>query len=78
LGDTSTLQRTKVIELNPEHRYAYENRGDSYAALGDEKKASEDYTRIITQTSAIHPKRLSIARSMLMPATPLDFLTRKD
>jgi serine/threonine protein kinase/regulator of sirC expression with transglutaminase-like and TPR domain len=68
---------TKVIELNPEHRYAYENRGDSYAALGDEKKASEDYTRIITQTSAIHPKRLSIARSMLMPATPLDFLTRE-
>jgi serine/threonine protein kinase/regulator of sirC expression with transglutaminase-like and TPR domain len=68
---------TKVIELNPEHRYAYENRGDSYAALGDGEKASEDYTRIITQTSAIHPKRLSIARSMLMPATPLDFLTRE-
>jgi tetratricopeptide (TPR) repeat protein len=68
---------SKVIELNPEHRYAYENRGDAYAASGNEEQASEDYTRVITQTSAIHPKRLSIARSMLMPATPLDFLTRE-
>ncbi|MBN1995120.1 MAG: tetratricopeptide repeat protein [Anaerolineae bacterium] len=67
----------KVVDLNPEHRYAYENRGDSYAAIGDEELAAEDYTRIITQTSAIHPKRLSVARSMLMPATPLDFLTRE-
>lgn len=67
---------SKVIELNPGHRYAYENRGDSYASLGDEKKASKDYTHIVTQVSFIHPKRLTIARSMLMPATPLDFLTR--
>lgn len=68
---------SKVVELNPEHRFAYENRGDSYAAIGEEDKATEDYTRIIVQTSSIHPKRLSVARSMLMPATPLDFLTRK-
>jgi regulator of sirC expression with transglutaminase-like and TPR domain len=65
-----------VIELNPGHRYAYENRGDSYAALGDEEQATDDYAHILSQTAAIHPKRLIVARSMMMPATPLDFLTR--
>ncbi|GIK42742.1 MAG: hypothetical protein BroJett011_65750 [Chloroflexota bacterium] len=68
---------SKVVELNPEHRYVYENRGDLYAVMGDEDRASDDYTKIIIQTSSIHPKRLSVARSMLMPATPLDFLTRE-
>lgn len=68
---------TKVVALNPEHRYVYENRGDVYAAVGDEEHAAEDYTKIIVQTASIHPKRLSVARSMLMPATPLDFLTRE-
>lgn len=68
---------SKVVELNPEHRYVYENRGDLYAVIGDEERASDDYTKIIIQTSSIHPKRLSVARSMLMPATPLDFLTRE-
>jgi tetratricopeptide (TPR) repeat protein len=68
---------SKVVELNPEYRYVYENRGDLYAAVGDEDRAAEDYTKIIVQTSSIHPKRLSVARSMLMPATPLDFLTRE-
>jgi serine/threonine protein kinase len=68
---------SKVIAFNPEHRYVYENRGDAYAAVGDEEHAAEDYTKIIVQTSSIHPKRLSVARSMLMPATPLDFLTRE-
>lgn len=68
---------SKVVELNPEHRYVYENRGDLYAVIGDEDRASDDYTKIIVQTSSIHPKRLSVARSMLMPATPLDFLTRE-
>jgi tetratricopeptide (TPR) repeat protein len=68
---------SKVVELNPEHRYVYENRGDVYAAIDDEDRASEDYTKIIVQTHSIHPKRLSVARSMLMPATPLDFLTRQ-
>lgn len=67
---------SKVIELNPEHRYAHENRGDAYAALGEDDKASDDYTSLIIQTSSIHPKRISVARSMLMPATPLDFLKR--
>ncbi len=67
---------SKVIELNPEHRYAHENRGDVYAALGNDDLASDDYTKIIIQTATIHPKRLSVASSMLMPATPLDFLTR--
>jgi serine/threonine protein kinase len=68
---------SQVIELNPEHRYAYENRGDVLAALGQDDLASEDYTRIIVQTASIHPKRLSVASSMMMPATPLDFLTRQ-
>ena len=66
-----------MVDLNPEHPYVYENRGDSYAAVGDEDKASDDYTRLIIGTSSIHPKRLSVARSMLMPATPLDFLKRE-
>ncbi len=69
---------SKVIELNPEHRYAYESRGDCYAAIGDDDRASDDYTKIIVHTSSINPKRLSVARSMLMPATPLDFLTRRE
>ena len=69
---------SKVIELNPEHRYAHENRGDAYAAIGQDDLASDDYTKIIVHTSSIHPKRLAVARSMLMPTTPLSFLTRKD
>ncbi len=56
---------SKVIELNPEHRYAHENRGDAYATIGEDDLASEDYTKIIVQTSSIHPKRLSVARSMI-------------
>ena len=67
----------KVIELNPEHPHAYENRGDSYAAIGDEDRATDDYTRIMSQISTIHPKRLSVAHSMIMPAMPLNFLKRK-
>jgi serine/threonine protein kinase/regulator of sirC expression with transglutaminase-like and TPR domain len=67
----------KVTELNPGHPHVYENRGDAYAAIGEEVAATEDYAHIMTQISTINPKRLSIAHSMLMPATPLDFLTRK-
>lgn len=67
----------KVIQLNPEHPHVYENRGDCYAAIGDEDRATEDYTRIMTQISSIHPKRLSVAHSMIMPAMPLNLLTRK-
>jgi len=68
---------TRVIELNPQHPYAYENRGDSYAALGDEDNAAEDYTKMVMHSSTINPKRMAVARSMLMPATPLDFLAPK-
>lgn len=68
---------SKVIELNPQHPYAYENRGDCYAALGRDNQASDDYTKMILHTSAINPKRMIVARSMLMPATPLDFLGPK-
>ncbi len=68
---------SRVVELNPEHPYVYENRGDMYTALGDEDQASEDYAKIILQGASINPKHLSVARSMLMPATPLDFLERE-
>ncbi len=68
---------SKVIELNPQHHHAHENRGDCYAALGQEDQASEDYTKMVLHSSSINPKRLAVARSMLMPATPLDFLSHK-
>jgi len=69
---------TTVIELNPQHQYAHENRGDCYAALGLEDNASDDYTQMILHTSTINPKRMAVARSMLMPATPLDFFSPKN
>ncbi len=65
---------SKVIALNPEHPYAYQNRADAYMAIDDQDRASDDYARGLIQTSSINPKRLTVARSMLMPATPLDFL----
>lgn len=68
---------TKVIELNPEHLYARKNRAEAYMAIGDQDLASEDYARNMIQSSSINPQNLTVARSMLMPATPLDFLTRK-
>jgi serine/threonine protein kinase/regulator of sirC expression with transglutaminase-like and TPR domain len=67
----------KVTDLNPQHYYAYENRGDCYAALGQDTQATADYARMAENTWAITPKRMNVARSMLMPATPLDFLTPK-
>lgn len=63
---------SKVIELNPEHPYVHENRADSFAAIGNEELAAEDYTRTVTQISTIHPKRLSVAKSMIMPTSPLN------
>ena len=68
---------TKVIQLNPEHPYAYEHRADAYLAIGDQDRATDDYARGMIQTSSINPRQLSVARSMLMPATPLDVLTQK-
>jgi serine/threonine protein kinase/cytochrome c-type biogenesis protein CcmH/NrfG len=78
LGDheQAVADYSKVIELNPEHPYAYENRAEAYMAIGDQDRASGDYARGIIQTSSINPRQLTVARSMLMPATPLDFLTR--
>ena len=67
----------KVIQLNPEHQFIYDNRGDAYATLGQENEAAEDYARIVRNISTIHPKRLTVADSMIMPATPLDFLKRE-
>lgn len=67
----------KVIELNPEHPHAYENRGDCYAAIGDDDRAAEDYSRTMSKISTVHPKRLSVAHSMIMPAMPLNLIKRK-
>lgn len=65
----------KVIELNPEHLYVYENRAKVYLAMGDKERASQDQARVMIQIPTINPKQLTVARSMLMPAIPLDFLT---
>jgi serine/threonine protein kinase/regulator of sirC expression with transglutaminase-like and TPR domain len=68
----------KVIELNPEHLYAYENRGRAFLRVGNTERASRDQARVMIQIPTINPKQVSVARSMLMPATPLDFLTRRE
>ncbi len=68
---------SKVIELNPQHTSAYDNRGDCYAALGQDDHASDDYAKMIQHAPTINPKRMAVARSMLMPANPLDFLDRR-
>ena len=38
---------TKAIELDPKDAYAYNNRANSYAALGQDERAIEDYDRAI-------------------------------
>jgi tetratricopeptide (TPR) repeat protein len=68
----------KVIELNPEHPYAYENRAKAFLHTGNSERASRDQARVMIQIPTINPKQISVARSMLMPATPLDFPTRRD
>lgn len=67
---------SRVIEMNPQHRYAYENRAKCYMAMDDDERASRDQASALTQMPTINLKQLTIARSMLMPATPLDFLPR--
>ncbi len=69
---------TKVIELNSEHPFVYNNRADAYMAVGDSERFEDDYGRaFVSAPLSIDPRKLNVARSMLMPATPLDFLTRK-
>jgi serine/threonine protein kinase len=70
---------SKVIELNPHHPHAHENRAKVYQALGDTDRAAEDQAKTLIRMPSLklNPKQLSVARSLLMPATPLDFLTRK-
>jgi serine/threonine protein kinase len=76
--DQAITDYSKVIELNPEHPYAYEHRAKAYLAVGDTRRASDDQARITTRlNSAINTKQFSVARSILMPATPLDFLTNR-
>jgi hypothetical protein len=43
--------------------------------MGDKERASQDQARVMIQIPTINPKQLTVARSMLMPAIPLDFLT---
>lgn len=76
--DKAIADYTKVIELNPEHPHAYQNRADLYVTVGDQDRASDDYARVIIENSSIDPKRLTVARSMLMPSTPLDFILNPD
>jgi len=77
-GEAAIADYTKVIELNTEHPFVYHNRADAYMAIGDSERFEEDYGRaFISAPSSIDPRKLNVARSMLMPATPLDFLTRK-
>ena len=68
---------SQVIALNPQHTLAHHNRAECYKALGQEDHASDDYNKLQLQSSAINPERMAVARSMLMPANPLDFLDRK-
>lgn len=75
--DQAVIDYGKVIQLNPEHEFVYDNRGDAFATMGKEDEAAEDYARIVRNISTIHPKRLTVAASMIMPATPLDFLKRE-
>ncbi|MCB0198223.1 MAG: tetratricopeptide repeat protein, partial [Anaerolineae bacterium] len=74
--EQAIMDYSRVIDMNPEHPYAYENRANCYLAIGDRQKAAEDQTRMTSRIPTIHPKQLNLARSMLMPATPVDFVTR--
>lgn len=74
--EQAILDYSRVIEMNPEHPYAYENRAYCYLAVDQPEKAAEDQAKETTRLPSVNPKQLSVARSMLMPATPVDFLTR--
>ncbi|MCB9078790.1 MAG: tetratricopeptide repeat protein [Anaerolineaceae bacterium] len=74
--EQAIMDYSRVIDMNPEHPYAYENRANCYLAAGDRQKAAEDQAKMMRQIPTIHPKQLNLARSMLMPATPVDFVTR--
>jgi len=76
--EQSIADYSKVIELNPEHPTVYENRAKAYTAHGDLDKAAYDHARVILQLSAINPKEQTVARSMLMPSIPLDFILPAD
>jgi serine/threonine protein kinase len=78
-NESAIFDYTKVIELNSEHQYVYTNRADAFMAVGNSERFEEDYARgYITTPVAIDPRKLSVARSMLMPASFLDFLTRNE
>jgi serine/threonine protein kinase len=68
----------KVIELNPKHPYAYQHRADVYRIIGDHERAAADQASAANcKPPTIDPQQLSLARSMLMPATPLDLVTEE-
>lgn len=76
-NESAIVDYTKVIELNSEHPYAYANRADAFMAVGNSERFEEDYTRgFRIVPSSIDPRKLSVARSLLMPASFLDFLTQ--
>jgi len=77
-NEAAIVDYTKVIELNSKHPYVHLNRADAFMAVGNSERFEEDYARGYTpQKSSIDPRKLSVARSMLMPASFLDFLTQK-
>jgi len=76
-NEAAIVDYSQVIELNSEHHYVYANRADAFMAVGNSERFEEDFARNFTPTpSSIDPRKLSVARSMLMPASFLEFLTR--
>lgn len=75
-NEAAIFDYTKVTELNSEHPFVYGSRADAFMAIGNSERFEEDYARNYTPTpSSIDPRKLTVARSMIMPASFLDFLT---
>ncbi|MDM8529484.1 serine/threonine-protein kinase [Anaerolineales bacterium HSG24] len=78
-NESAIVDYTRVIELNSKHPHVYSNRADAFMAVGNSERFEEDYAKgYISTPSSINPRKLSVARSMLMPASFLDFLTRTE
>ncbi len=75
-NEAAIVDYTKVIELNEKHPYVYGNRADAFMAVGNSERFEEDYARNYKPiASSIDPRKITVARSMVMPASLLDFLT---
>lgn len=74
--DEAISDFNRVIEMNPGHPYARKYRAQSYRASGDIRRAEEDEAFRTYQAAFDSPQELIVARSMLMPVTPMDFIAR--